>query len=230
MKGLLILLLVVLVFFGCAIVGYNLAGNRNPVAQATVVVDPSQIISGEQHRFIIMRADALDTAQPRLVSIWYVSVYFLENYPTTLTLAQVYPVKTATPNAQALAQSFALNPQTGEPADAFWQALQAYGLQWEAYVLTDIEGANAFLNWWSGPADYRPALTSADGNADTSVQLATQTCMAVANAATHQIGTFDWGTVVPLHFRSSLRMENGLAYWDRVTGGASVRCEIVSAP
>jgi hypothetical protein len=227
MKALVLLMLIILVFLGCALIGFQVANKQDKdPAEKQPAVSVSEI-TGEQHNVLIMRVDELDSPQPQLISVWFVSLFFLEDNPTKLTLAQIYPSNSA--KAGSLEETFALTGE-GEPTPAFWDALEAYGFNWESYVVLDTAGANQFLQWLVGPVDFIDALAAAASNPESNSQMVDQICKSIADASNRELGEFNWSAMIPDHFRSDMRLEAGLAYWDRLVDNGPARCEILPSP
>jgi hypothetical protein len=229
MKGLILFIIIILIFLGCAMVGYNLASqSATPTPQP--LTESTPLPASEQHNYVLIRADRLDSSEPKLISVWFVSIFFLENNPTQLSLAQIYPAHKTTSKSEAMMRKFTLNDQ-GEPSDAFWKAVRGYGFNWEGYFLIDTQGANKFLEWLVGNQDFMPTLEEASRNLKNSRSLADQTCKAVISSSSKEIGQFDWSVIVPDHLRTNIRFENGLALWDRITeNGNPARCNFLPSP
>jgi hypothetical protein len=229
MRRLILLLVIILVFAGCAIVGYNIASKINPPVESGVLgqeggAPPPQV---EQHNFMIVRVDDLLAEKPSLISVWYVSLFIVNKDPSSLTLAQIYPPRVPSPKSVTLSRAFSVSAER-DPVPAFWSSVKQYGFNWEGYIMYDTEGANLFLQWLVGPNDFQGALDEAAKDPDNSLRMAEQTCQSITDSSGRSIGQFDWGQVVPNHFRSSIRLETGLAYWDRMTKkGSSVTCEFL---
>jgi hypothetical protein len=217
MKRLILLLIILLVFVGCALVGFNIASKINPDVKTLPIAPddmPNQQV--EQHNFMVVRVDTLLADKPQLLSVWYVSLFIVNNDPSSLTLAQIYPPRAPSPKSLNLEHSFSLSADR-EPVPAFWNSVKQYKFNWEGYIMYDTQGANQFLQWLVGPSDFTSALDEAAKSQDNSRQMAEQTCQSITDSSGRSIGQFDWGKVVPDHFHSSIRLEDGLAYWDRMT-------------
>jgi hypothetical protein len=229
MKVVILLLIIFLIFFGCATLGYQIADGQDAARAKTPTVD-LQGMRSEQHNLILVRVDNLDAQQPRLISVWFVSLFFVNDNPSTLTLAEIYPPKTETAASRILERSFTLSSD-GDPAPGFWHAVETYNIKWESFVMIDSAGADELLNWLIGPGAYQGTLQAAEADKGESQRLVEQICGAIVSANSRDIGLFNWTALVPRHFRSSLRMETGLSYWSRMTGAEKpVRCEILMAP
>src|SRR5690554_2054840 len=105
MKKIVVFVVVLLIFFACAAVGYSIA-SRFDLLELEATIEPVESEAGEQYRLLIVQVDQLDASQPRLVSVWYVSLFFIENAPATLTFAQLYAPYSTAESAQRLEQSF----------------------------------------------------------------------------------------------------------------------------
>ncbi len=227
MKAIVLILLILLVFLGCALLGYQAAGQLNPSQEGSQEPDLEAGFRGEQYNLLLMRVDQLNSMQPRLISIWFVSLFFLEDNPTTLTLAQIYPSNS--PSSLSLEQTFAFTAQ-GEIASSFWDKVDDYGFNWESYIVVDAVGANEFLQWLNGPGDYIGALEAASGSRENGLRMVEQTCKSIASASGRELGQVNWSSLMPAHFRSNIRLEAGLVYWDRLVDTGPVRCEIIPSP
>jgi len=223
-----VVLLVFIVFLGCAFIGFQVAGDYNRPPTTTQTPDPGLEIRGEQHNLLIMRVDRVDAPQPRLISIWFSSLFFLEDHPTILTVAPLYPTKSDSAN-HLLAETFAFTAD-GDLAANFWDGINAYGVEWESYIILDNAGANLILQWLVGPGDFSGVLEAAASSPGSSVAMVEQTCKSIADASQKDLGDFNWSALVPDHFRSSLRLEAGLALWDRLVESGPARCDILPPP
>jgi hypothetical protein len=231
MRRVIQLSLILLVFGGCAFVGYLLAPKVPPPKDKNQGVGPDGVASipqVEQHNFMFVRVDDMRIEKPRLISVWYVSLFIVNNDPSSLTLAQIYPPRVPSPKSVTLSRAFSISAEH-DPVPAFWNSLtKQYGFNWEGYVMYDTDGANLLLQWLVGPNDFQGALDEAAKSPDNSRAMAQQTCQSITDSSGRSIGQFDWGQVVPDHFRTSLRLETGLAYWDRMTKkGHPVTCEFL---
>lgn len=230
MRTWILLFIAIIVFVGCAVVGYNIARNMNQPPELSGISADIPVPISEQHNYIVLRVDDLRSSRPRLVSVWFVSLYLVSENPNALTLAQIYPPKVVTQKSTALDRTFALSTEGG-PVPAFWDAVKRYNLQWEGYILFDAQGANLFLQWLVGPADFQGALDEAAKNHENSLRMAQQVCKSITDSSGRSLGDFAWSQVVPDHFRSSLLLQTGLVYWDRMTDPEhSVRCEFLPPP
>lgn len=230
MRKFILILVVILVFAGCAIVGFQLAQKTSPPAQ---VVDPTPGFPdnrSEQHNFIVLRVDDLTNAKPKLISVWFVSLFFVNDNPNSLTLAQIYPPRAPSQKSLLLNRNFSLTDEK-DPLPPFWDAVEQYGFRWEGYIMLDTQGANFFLQWLVGPNDFQGALDEAAKSPENSLRMAKQTCQSITDSSGRSLGQFDWGNVVPDHFHSSLNLETGLGYWDRMTDAKNtVQCEFLPTP
>lgn len=219
------LLLIIVVFLVCAVLGFSLANRVN----GDLAVSPeTQRYDGkaEQHNMILVQVDQLGSEQPRLESVWFVSLYFLEANPPIVTFAQIFPPRTPTAASQTLENAFRLD-RNGEPATGFWNILRANKLSWEGYMLVDQQALEIALGWLHNGGSWGTALTQKEE----STQAVQQTCQALVGLADRSMEPFHWSGFAPAHFRSNIKMENSLSYWDRlITTEQPVRCEVILAP
>ncbi len=227
MKAIVLIIFALLVFLGCAYVGFQAAEQLSPLPSASQTPDPGVVFRGDQHNFLLIRVDQLDTSQPKLVSIWFVSLFFLDDNPTVLTLAQIYPSSAA--SSTFLEKAFSFTPQ-GEIPEAFWSAVRAYGFVWESYIVIDAAGSNEFLQWLAGSGDFSGDLEAASFSQEDRLRIVEQTCKFISESSGRDLGEINWSNLMPVHFRSDMRLEAGLGYWDRLSDSGPVRCEILPAP
>lgn len=228
MKKVVIILLFILVFAACGILGYQLANQTNPAQPQTRSAAAGRVGQGEQHNLVIIQVDQLDSFQPHLISIWYTSLYFLEDKPPALTFGQLYPMRTNQTVNQSIKNSFGLDGN-GEPSAGFWRNLDTFKIKWEGYLLVDNVTIQRVLQWINGPGDYASILASGPEASDQRNQLVEQSCQKIAGIDQRQGPALEWSDLVPAHFHSNLSMEAALSYWNRVKTAKDVRCEILPA-
>ena len=228
MKKVIVILLATLVFFACSFIGYQLANRVDPAKFTSSGAASGRVGQGEQHNLVILQVDHLDSYQPKLVSIWFASLYFMQGNPPMLTFGQLYPTRSNNNINQSIARSFALDGQ-GEPSTGFLRNLETYKIKWEGYLLVDAVTVERVMEWVNGPGDYISLLSSGSDSSTERNQLALQSCRGITGIDTRQSPTLQWGDLVPAHFRSNLHMEDALAYWNRVTTARNARCEILPA-
>jgi len=219
------ILLVIVVFFVCLFIGYSLMKRIDNELVAGVNVGSNAGGNAEQHNLILIQVDQLNSEAPKLESVWFVSLYFLESYQPIVTFAQLYPTLTPTGTSQALERTFAFDHQ-GEPAAAFWRVFRANSFEWEGYFLIDREALEMTLGWLHGPGLWTSALSQQEE----SKSIILQTCQALTGLPDRTMEKFRWSEFAPAHFRSNMKMEVSLSYWDRlVTSQQPIRCEVVLA-
>lgn len=227
MKNAFVIFLVIIVFFAFGIVGYLLAVKTGSSPLGSVNVTEN-VAGKRQHNLAVIQVDQLDNPEPRLVSVWFMSLYFMDSTPPSLAIGQLYPARSDNKMNQSIARSFDLT-DAGDLSTGFRRNLDVYHIDWEGYLLVDSTTMQRVLEWINGPGDYTISLSSgADGSASRN-QLAGQTCEKVAGIDRRGGTPLEWGDLVPAHFRSNLRMEDALTYWNRVTTASSASCQILPA-
>lgn len=219
MKGFLLILILLVVFSACAFLGYE-AANRMDLIQ-TGGTQQASASGGEnfnegQHNLILVHVDQLAGKQSRLVSVWYVSLTFINDAAPHMDMGRLYPSGATPELAQALQESFTLSP-AGDPGRAFWDAIRGGGLRWENFLVVDNVAVQKMLEWINGPGDYPDLLGSRDGNPGLVREVLMQTCGTMSNLESRGEAPFSWGDLAPAHFHSNLNMEVALAYWTRIT-------------
>lgn len=222
MKNLVLILLIIAVFFACAVVGYQAAkvfpGDEKPPVNA--LNNPS-----EQHKLIVIHVDALDAANPRIVSVWFLSLFFHDELPPTISLIQIYPSSDAL-TSQIMERSFSVNGDRDPPA-AFWQSIRAQKIEWDDYMIIDQVTVNRVLGWIIGPGNYDWVNQATRDNPREVESLLKQACTGLGGIDHRETAPFSWGDLVPAHFHSRLPMERALAYWEQITKAEKpIKCEV----
>jgi len=222
MKNLVIVLLILTVFFACAFVGYQIAGNLD-------ILETTEIpTSGEtqQYRLIVVHVDDLASDNPRLISTWFLSLFFQDGLPPTITFAKIYPASTDE-GSLILERSFDLD-RDKDPSAFYLQSIRAMHIQWDGFLVMDQMVAERTLNWVIGPGDYSWVASAMRENPGEVKRLLEQACHNVGGIDNRETATFSWGDLVPAHFHSNLPMEKALVYWERVTKSSEpLKCDVV---
>lgn len=209
MKAVLVFLLALLAFFACAVLGYAIAQQTGALPEPPAVTLPADVPGSEQHNLVIVQVDQLDAEKPRLVSVWFVSLFFLDDTPPRLAFVQLYSQQSTKTISQNLERNFSLS-ESLEPSANFWRAVKAFDIDWEAYFVVDNVSTQRILEWVNGPGDY----VSPFGWPGLTQPLINQTCGSLAGLASREAPAFDWTGLAPDHFHSNMRMEIAMAYWD----------------
>ncbi len=225
MKG---LILVILIFIICAVIGFQIPrilGPRHPEDPTSQVV-PTSSSQVQQHTLIVVHVDRLDSQQPKLMSVWFVSLFFVDGSPPVLTIAPIYPAH-STARSKAIENAFSLTNK-GLPSPGFSKAIDALRFKWEAFLVVDDSTVQRVMEWTNGPGNYPELLENALNDPAESQQVLTQTCQSVGGIANRGEAPFEWNEVVPNHFHSNLAMELALTYWNNLTTSVlPVDCEIL---
>ncbi len=229
MKG---LILVIIIFLICAVIGYEVAVHLSESAvtgQGTAVATADGV-RGVQHNLVIIQVDDLDSQQPRMVSAWFLSLFFVNGASPTVTLAQMYPTRANAAIVQSFERSFSLDAQ-GDPSPAFWKAVSALKIRWEGYILVDNVTIQKVMEWTNGPGTYPALLGTTQDHPQESKQTILTTCQSIGGIANRGKAPFEWADIVPDHFRSDLRMEVAITYWNEMTRtNMPVNCQVLLAP
>ncbi len=225
MKG---LILVIIIFLICAVIGFQVANSldKSPIAgqeNAAVTNDGTQV---QQHNLIVVHVDRLDSQEPRLLSVWFVSLFFVDGSPPVLTIAPIYPARSEE-RSRSIENAFSLE-SNGDPSSGFWKVIRSMRFKWEAFLLVDDFAVQKVMEWTNGPGDYPPVLENAQNDPETSQQVLIQTCQSVGGIANRGAAPFEWKDLAPAHLRSNLRMELALIYWNNLTTSElPINCDVL---
>lgn len=228
MKG---LVLVIIIFLLCALVGYQVANYLGPFIGDPGLEANSEVASSRNELSVILiHVDRLDLSQPRIVSVWYVSLFFADSAPPRVALAQMYPAPGIAGRNQAFERSFSLT-HDGKPSPVFLRALKNQDIQREGYLLVDDFSVQSIMEWTNGAGDYPGLLGSAQSHPLESEQALKHACEDFSRLEEHGPAPFSINDLLPAHFRTDLSMDKALRYWEiMTTSEAPIRCDVVLAP
>jgi hypothetical protein len=225
MRNILVLLFVILIFFVCATIGFNLASQQqlsNPLLQILP-------ISRNQHNLIVVLVDQYQQPSSRLVSVWFVSLYSVESNPPELAFSQIYTPQSTSELSKALGAQFSITSH-GDPGNNFWNVMRSHKFDWENYVVLDLPAAGRILEWLTGLNLNAEALTTTLSKEDETAVLVGLICNSLPGMV-DKTQPFQWREFIPGHLRTSMRLEDGLVYWEMATAfGAPARCDVLPAP
>ena len=136
------ILLAIIVFFSCAIIGYFAAPALDEAKLGTTRASPPSnqlgtAVSNRQHNLLFVQVDRLDVEHPRLISAWFASMYFQDGAPPTITFVQLYSLAATTAKAHTVERAFQLD-SNGEPVNGFWKTIgRSYDISWDGFFLLD---------------------------------------------------------------------------------------------
>jgi hypothetical protein len=228
MKKFLFLLIAVLMFFGCAIIGFQMASGAVDLPGGAPTPAPVKK-TGDEYRLIVLYVDDLNAQPPTLLSTWYVSLFFMEDGAPTVTFAQIQPNPQNLALADSIQKAFSLDAQ-GIPNAGFWKSFNPLGLNWDSYLVIDQASVQRFLEWVNGPGNYAAVMDALNERPLEVQQLLISSCKKSAGIDNQPKESFVWDGIVPAHFRSNLRMEQAISSWSRLAKAARpVRCEVLLA-
>lgn len=226
MKNILRLVLIVFCFTVFAALGFGLAdwnssGSAQSTTSAPVTSEP------KQHNFILVHVDQMDGAQPRLISVWFLSYLLMEQSRPRIVMAQIYP-SDAGNNLQA---AFSLNDQ-GEPVDAFWRQMRALNVvKWDGYLMMDNLTVQRILEWTQGPGNYTSAFADTMQDIHLEKTLLQSTCDDITGIDLRERSDLHWDDLVPSHLHTDLKMDVALTYWKQITNAPGMdRCDVILTP
>ncbi len=227
MKAVLVLVLVLLAFFACLSLGFNLAEEFKLGEMGVVSPTPVDLNNSSQNNVLVIVVDHMNQPETNLMAVWFVSLYLMDGSQPALTFAPVYTLYSNGEQSKVVADSFALNDRR-EPTQQFWNTLSAMNIQWQGYVMVDLVTARRFVEWSGMYGDPPQALLTALGNPLEGQAMAGQLCQSISSAASRPPVDVNWSELVPDHLQTNLRLESGMLFWQRMTHASPpVRCEIL---
>ncbi len=223
------LVLAIIIFLIFALVGFQIAIRIDELLNRGLPTQtPSADSANSKHyNVVLIHVDRLDLPEPRLVSVWFISVYLFDGSPPALTIAQMYPTPGNTEVYDAFRRSFSLT-RDGEPSAGFWRVVKTRKIEWNGYLLVDDFTVQKVMEWTNGPGEYPGLLGAVQNNPDQTHSDLMQMCRSLGGIANRNPAPFQLSDLAPDHFRSNLRMEEGITYWHKMTTTKQpMECDIV---
>ncbi|NMC83720.1 MAG: hypothetical protein GYA58_00400 [Anaerolineaceae bacterium] len=229
------LVLALLLFAACAIVGYLVASRSNPTATSAAsssVANQATAMAAAQQNFLLVQVDDLTQSSPKLVQVWIVLTYY--SNPPQVMFIPLYPSYDGSQNS-TIAEAFTLT-SAGSVSERFISKIaELYKVEVDGAIMTDAAGYNGFANWFgisniqvstapAGSDDEKHALLL---NSQTFFQ---NVCgqLTTGNAA-GQFESIQWSQLIPGHFNTNLSFEVLMASWDRVIRSEAPQvCKVLS--
>jgi hypothetical protein len=178
---------------------------KNAVSQST------------QKNIVIIYVDDLDAKDPQLVSVW--SLFSVVNEQSYITMTPLYPGTVPDPALSLLTSSFDLNGRK-KPVKGFLEALQAFQVTWDGYILVDHQGMMALHQWLAGnPADL--GLTD-QGSKDAAMILQEESlvltgiCHGLNQTGPAPGESTQWDAIFPDHLKTDLSMRSIIPHWQQM--------------
>ncbi len=220
------LILILILFAACALLGFFLAEQANVLVKRPGPSAPADVVttgSTFQQKVLLVVIDDFQSAQPQLVSSW--AVIITDTTPTNLTFKALFPGENIF--ARDLASSFSLeNRQLGP---AFLRTLERLKIEWDGYLIIDYAGLKAIRDGGGGPQIELVPIIPLTPN-ETQMILLQQTRFITEFCDTRSPETpsnFSWSTLVPDHATVEIPANNLMVLMSQLLGsGKAARCEI----
>jgi hypothetical protein len=215
------LVLALIFFAACAIVGYLVASKSSGGTSTTSAgsVNVATAMASPQQNYLLVQVDDLSKTSQKLIQAWIVLTYYSD--PPQIIFLPLYPSYDSAQNSN-IAGAFAMT-NSGRLSEKLSKKIaDLYNVKVDGYILTDAAGLTSIAGWYniSGiEAGSSPAQTDDDKhvlllNSQTFFQ---NVCAQLkAGGAQNQYTSMQWSQLIPSHFQTDLSFEVLIASWDRV--------------
>lgn len=227
MKNLVIILIALLVFFGCLWVGFQAAGEVLPVGKNTPLAPVAS--NDRQQNIFLIHVDQLKSGQPRLISTWILFLYYSD--APSMTFKPIYEQDGSVPHPAPLNALFSVG-EDGSPSPQFLKALRdnASSLPIEGYIILDDQALASIVAHFPGDG---PSPEPFQVVTPTEHQAIEQMCGYFPRAPSRTTKGVDlpWNEIIPDHFRTDINFTSFMSNWGRLTRAPQPpHCEILGAP
>ena len=219
-----ILLLSLLIFFGCLVAGISLA-NQIPGLDTEDANGASiqRTRSPYQHNILIVHVDNLQNPTPQLISMWGLIIYFPE---PKIILQPLYPLNREA--NQTLGQQFTLTVNKNIHPKFINAVIQSTQIDWNNFILLDHNAFSTFSTTILEKND----LVGLDPQA-TILQVEYQhyfhACQTFASKGKDVFDPIDWQSMIPDHMRTNLALDDVLVNWQKLMNNEQpIRCDVFS--
>ena len=228
MKKIFVILVILIIFFLCALFGF--AGAKSGwqafnLSLPSTSSTPAPVINTVQHNFLVIRVDDLQSSRPVLVSAWIFFTTFTD--PPYMIMKILYP----NPRQDGIAASFAIDAN-GKLSPQFEQEIKKLNFPWDGYLVLDSQGLQKINRWiLDQPLETPPydPQNMPDGFT-TYVNDSRQWllfCQNMPGMAQRQ-NTLSWREITPANLRTDLSFETLILFWDYMTrSNAPPYCEVI---
>jgi hypothetical protein len=228
------LILALIFFAACAIVGY-LVASKSSIGSSNNSAGPGNAataLASPQQNYLLVQVDDLSKISPKLVQAWIVLTYYSD--PPQIIFLPLYPSYDSKQNS-SISSSFAMTG-SGKLSDKLSEKIASlYNVKVDGYILTDAAGVSDIANWYgiqgietgSSPAQSDDEKHILLLNSQTFFQ---NICAQLkAGGAKNQYTSMQWSQLIPLHFQTNLSFEVLTASWDRIIrSSAPQQCDVHS--
>ena len=177
---------------------------------------PKKAVSqSAQKNIVVIHVDDLSAKDPQLLSVW--SLFSVANEQTYITMTPLYPGTVPDPALSKLASSFDLNGRK-KPAKNFLEALQAFQVTWDGYILVDQQGMMAMHQWLAGIPSNLSLVDQGGNDAAMILQeeslLLSGICYGLNQTGSAPDETAQWDAIFPDHLKTDLSMRKIIPHWE----------------
>jgi len=196
----------------------GLATARSLTSIFGLPVAPKNTVSqSSQKNIVVIHVDDLDAKDPQLVSVW--SLFSVVNEQAYITMTPLYPGTVPDPALSRLSSSFDLNGRK-KPAKDFLEALQAFQVTWDGYILVDHQGMMALHQWLAGNPSHISLTDQGSNDVARILQeeslLLTGICHGLNQTGPAPNESAQWDAIFPDHLKTDLSMRNIIPHWQHM--------------
>ncbi len=217
-----IIVLTILVFFACMILGLYASNILPNPGQSKADVSPTKPPgSSYQRNIAILHVDDLQSDSPKLLSIWGLILYFPE---PKVILQPLYPLDIEG-NAD-LGNRFSLSADK-TPNPVFMKFLaEDNQITWDNYLVLDQNGMSAIGMWAFGGDPLQVSDPSLPPLQLEKVYF-NQICGALEAQGNKFLEGSSWIDIIPDHMHSNINLDDMLADWTKLTKGSqALDCQV----
>lgn len=217
MRKAIVILLAIFFFLVCILLAFF--SDESPPFRRTTPT-PTIIPGAIQRTIILIQADDLTSAAPKLASLW-VMTYLSD--PAQMNLVMLYPTADKDARTLDLSKDFRLDAK-GRLSAEFIAAIAAYKFDYEGYFLIDNTGLIQAINLLDKSLKKTPrgntlvaGLPMPWDDLDSSItiqkSLATDLCDELTRVPYHLSVNYLWNNTMPTHLRTDLSIEAWESLW-----------------
>jgi len=213
MQKFLRILVVILLFMMCLLIGAKLANISLEGDQSTVKQPGAQ--ENLQHRLLVFVVDELNDNNPNLISVWSVIIY----YQDAKGIMFIPLTDNTMEDFREYKRSFLLK-ENKFPQDKSLKFFNTkFKTRWDATIVLDDYAKKYLIGWLNQTSDINNTFENLE------IDIVDQLCATLTSRQENSLESPDWNLIIPAHFSTDLTFENMQELWQKLGSSEEFLCE-----
>jgi len=215
MQKFLRILVVILLFMMCLLIGAKLANISLEGDQSTFKQPGAQ--ENLQHRLLVFVVDELNDNNPNLISVWSVIIY----YQDAKGIMFIPLTDNTMEDFREYKRSFLLK-ENKFPQDKSLKFFNTkFKTRWDATIVLDDYAKKYLIGWLNQTSEINNTFEYLE------IDIIDQLCTTLTSRQENLLKSPDWNLIIPAHFTTDLTFENMQELWQKLGFSEEFLCDQV---